>query len=300
MLKLGLSLLLAISLVAGFYGYRNSVVSNEVWWENERYRADLLNQTEIAKIRLQQRTPSTESMRGETLIDQVTNNNGLLQKLREKEAFLKTDLKKIESTFFAYRETKINEQRAKVIGQKWSKFTGAGEKTFWDVTVVSVEDAGVMLRHRDGVSRLRYDDLTAEQCHNFGLEKDRAARAMDKEHVHAHAYERWVALETGKQRLSEQVSRDDDQVREIQVNAQYSAPQRKAFNESDTGYSNVAPNATSPLTIKSLSDPAKKVGENARFRVRGGPRYYYIYNGSSTSCQSSCTPWAERAYIIGR
>ncbi len=60
-----------------------------------------------------------------------------------------------------------------------------------DATVSRITDAGVTIRHRDGLIRLDFHNLTPEQRQSFGMEETTAAAALAAESRQAAALAAW-------------------------------------------------------------------------------------------------------------
>lgn len=92
----------------------------------------------------------------------------------------------------AMREDFLRSRREAVIGKTFETFTAWSGRTYHEVSVSSVDDAGVTIRHADGAARLRYEVLSDDQRQLFGLDAESALAAAAKERTDAVEYESWI------------------------------------------------------------------------------------------------------------
>lgn len=89
--------------------------------------------------------------------------------------------------------SEIEQRRAEETGKKYKVYETAKGEVYKDATVTKVTDAGITVMHAEGVARLRYEDLSAEQQKEFGITKEGAQAVYAKERKAAAAYEAQVA-----------------------------------------------------------------------------------------------------------
>lgn len=262
--------------VGGFYYFDRKVPTDEVWWENERYRSDLQHQIEITRLRVDRLERGPEPEQIEQASKELEALTARFDKLMKQHESLSAGLSGVESEFIAFREKRLEDLRDRATGKEWPEFVAASGRILKNAMVISVDDTGVMLRHEDGSTRMRFEDLTEKQRFFFGLEEGAAIAAMKEEQLRLQNYEEWVRSETEAANIKELVQRNLNEIIKLPT-ARKPLPQAKRFR-SEAPAPEVASNDNSSLKIKSLSDGAQKVNINPRFRVRGAPRYYNTYN----------------------
>jgi uncharacterized protein YqgQ len=268
-------ILLSGLVVGGFYYFDRGDSSNETWLENERYRMDLEAQIEVASMRLERLEREGENGKLGAAIENLENSVAKFDSRMKEFTTLSREVVKLEEQFLAFREKRSEELRSRAVGFKWPEFVSASGRSLKDVEVITVDDSGVMLRHKDGSARLRYGDLTEEQRCFFGLEEESAIAAMKEELRRAQAYEQWLREEEEYAKINSIVKKEDTKM------AKYSSTLKKPFPKAKRFVAEPYPEEVSPiessLKVTSLSEPPRKVNQNPRFRVRGTPRYIY-YN----------------------
>jgi hypothetical protein len=93
----------------------------------------------------------------------------------------------------ALNASEIEARRAAEVGKKYDRMTTATGQVYERVIVSKVSDAGISITHADGLARLRYEQLTAEQREYFGITKEGAAAVYGEEAKQKAAYEAKVA-----------------------------------------------------------------------------------------------------------
>jgi hypothetical protein len=276
MVKVIACLSLCALVVGAFYYFDRDVPSDETWLDNERYRMDLQNEIQVTAMRLERREREGENGK---LGEAISNLEALTARFDKRMADYDTLAEKVsgmEVDFLAFREKQLGELRSRALGREWPEFVSAAGRVLKDVTVVTVDDTGVMLRHRDGSARMRYEDLTEEQRCFFGLEEESAIAAIKEEQRRAQDYDQWVRNATEDAEVRELVAREEAAMLKLSSRLKKPLPRAKRFR--GVPHPPVVASNNSPLKTKSLSDPPQKVNQNPRFRVRGTPRYNYYYN----------------------
>ncbi|WAC18462.1 hypothetical protein OVA24_14600 [Luteolibacter sp. SL250] len=281
MVKVLAYLSLGALVVGAFYYFDRDMPSDEAWIDNERHRMDLQNQIEVAGMRLERRErEGTNGKFGEATANLEALTAHFDKRMADFEA-LSGQVAEMEEKFIAFREKQLGELRSRAVGREWPEFVSAAGRVLKDATVITVDDTGVMMRHRDGSARMRYEDLTEEQRCFFGLEEESAISALKEEHQRAHDYEQWVRNAEEDAKIREIVAREEAAMSKYSSGLRKPLPRAKRFRA--VLPPPVVTSNDSPLRIKSLSDPPQKVNQNPRFRVRGTPRYTYYYNSTPAS-----------------
>lgn len=238
------------------------------WWQGEQQRLELTHQLALKEYQFQQSGFSEiEVLTSLRASNQLAKAR--LQTLVAQRSDLTVEIEAIERQCVALKENSLRQQRHNAIGQTFEEFYSADGRKFQNASVVSIDEAGVTIRHADGSARLRYMDLNPEQRDYFGLEESASLAAVEQESREALAYERWI--DRGVASVREKESRAlDEQRREQQLardeRARVAAQQLVAANE------------------RPLAQPAKSFG-NGYSRYYSSyrssrPTYRYIYNYS--------------------
>ncbi len=284
---------LFVTLVAVLLGGCREEVAPAVWWDGERQRMELGHQLELLDYKLQQSgyglLGNLEKLRVSNRADQVR-----LEALLANRSELKVELESIERQLKSFKTAALLQQRRRAVGRTFDTFESSDGRKFHDVSVVSVEDAGVTLRHADGSARLRYADLDPQQRDFFGLEEGVALAAEEQEAREALAYERWIDVRVAAAREKEALAIASEEhesrlVREMRFlhAPRLESPQSLARNQ------------------RPLAQPAKSVGRgfssyNRSYR-RSRPTYRYVfYNHYSPSVpQNSSVNRSQACPVAG-
>lgn len=201
---------LSVALLAAGCGKRDG---NAVWWQGEQQRMELSHQVALKQFRLQR----LESVDFAELMKLRASNQEMavsLKSLKQQHSALKDESDAMQRGLAEAREIFLRDHRNRAIGRSFSELITVTGRKFRDVTVASIDDAGVAIRHTDGTARLKYQDLDSKQQLFFGLEAELAVAAVDRESRDRVAYDRWmdgqmaVVLEKNE-RLAENAARDE-------------------------------------------------------------------------------------------
>lgn len=257
----------AITLV-GCDGHLDETAS----WEIEREGIELAQRLKLAEYRLGRISPGdlAESGRWE---GEVRATGEKLRTLKQIRLSLSIEIKEMAARNDELCQTAIRNQRTKSMALKFESFSVKDGRTFRNVSVTGVDDAGVAIRHEDGAARLRYADLSAEHRALFGLEEEAALAAEAREHREALAYERGIDLEM-------QAVRERDQL---------AAAVTQRNNDSRASRSLLAASPSPSRESGMLSRPATPFGTGSIYRRYGDsgyrsyqPNYRYVYYYPST------------------
>lgn len=201
---------LAVALLTAGCGKRDG---NAVWWQGEQQRMELSHQVALKQFRLQR----LESVDFAELVQLRASNQEMgvsLKLLKQQRAALEAEAEDKQRSLAESREMFLRDHRNRAIGSSFAELITVTGRKFRDVTVASIDDAGVAIRHNDGTARLKYQDLDSKQQLFFGLEAELAVAAADRESRDRVAYDRWmdgqmaVVLEKNE-RLAENAARDE-------------------------------------------------------------------------------------------
>jgi hypothetical protein len=259
--RINLVALLAVSTLAGVGCTKRE---NDLgWWSGENTRIELTQQLALAQYRLEQATPRIEAHQEmESLAVRNASAVKTLTHLRELKSTLLTHCEQQENAFAVYQSDVIRQRQQAAVGKRFDVLEVSNGKRFEDAQIVSVDTAGVQIRHRDGSARLGFDDLTADQSAQFGIERHTALEAERVEREQAIAYERWIEAELAVIEEKERVER---------ASAAREASSRQA--------SLLAAAATTRPRVSALAAPARSFGSRSSSYYS---RSYYSRPRSST------------------
>jgi len=251
------------------------------WWRGEQERLELGQRLKLQQFRCDQAN-FREFEEFQKLRQSTGQTATLLNSLRHQQLALAGEVESLQGQWAEFRESTLRHQRQRAIGWTFETFTMVSGRTYEKVSVASIDDAGVTIRHTDGSARLRFADLNADQRLFFGLEEDLMLAAADRETENAAAYEHWIdermaSLERDKAEASE-ISRRDElaaaRLRESRANQLLAAANARALAQ-----------PAKTVTSRSWSDYDRYSGYGA-YR----PTFYrYVYYPQSNygSCNSS-------------
>lgn len=82
----------------------------------------------------------------------------------------------------------VETRRAEEVGKRYEQYVTSAGKVYRDVSISKITDAGVSIIHAEGVARLGFEELSAEQRKDFGITKEGAAEIDAKEMEFTAAY----------------------------------------------------------------------------------------------------------------
>lgn len=250
---------------------------DSAWWQAETERIGLETDLKLKEFRYEQ-AYSNDFSQLQDLKKTNEAETAALTQLRARKQELSKAVASLESSWGEFRRTAILQQRQRAKGEAFEELNLVSGKSFRTVSVSSIDDGGVTIRHEHGSAKLRYEDLTADQRVFFGLEEDLALAAEGQEHQNALAYERWVENRLVAIREERQQDTLEETRREI------AAERRRTLAAAAATRDLLAAN-TSPL-----AQPARSVSNYSR------PDRYYSYHYRA---YRRCTP-VYRAYCSPR
>lgn len=238
------------------------------WWRAEQQRIELNHLLALKKYRHEQ----ADSRDFEQLAGLRRSMDALAPKLvslTEQRSALANQIDSLQRQWVEFREARIRDQRQKALGTSFAEFGLVSGRKFVEVTVASIDDAGVMIRHADGSARLRYANLDSSQREFFGLDPELALAAEEKESQNSAEYEQWIerqvlAVHEKKRKDLEVASRRESAIRKNK--SEFAARQVIAAN------------------AKPLSKPASNVGRRSYSRSSS----YWYYSSYRPAYQYGC------------
>ena len=200
-----------------------------------------------------------------------------LGNLLQQRSSLSVAVESMEQRFAGHRDEFIRNQRRNATGQKFKSYGLADGRKLQDAVIMSIDDAGVTIRHSDGSARLRYADLDEAQRQFFGLEETSSLAAQEQESREALAYERWIDSGVAAVREKEE---------------QASAAARSREQRAERTRNLLASNQISSANVSPLSQPAKSFGGYSGYYSSyryNRPTYRYIYYSNPRPYSSSAS-----------
>ncbi len=240
--------------------------------ERERERVELNHRLELAAYRLEQSRGVEEADREfRHLRTALAGTATKLDESRRLRARLEAEVAALDKDLDEYRTRVVGDFRRQWIGRTLDEIDTASGRTFKDVTIVSISDIGLTIRHRDGSARLGYADLTEEQRKNFALEPDAARLAEAREQEGLLAYERELDRQIAAQR-------------EIERRREAASPPPAVASNPRRTSSASAGDIALFASASPLSQPARPLGDGRRsYRVRNRSSSFYYF---APSCRT--------------
>ncbi len=249
-----------------------------VWWQGEQNRVELTHDLALKEYRLQH---SGYEKMAELEKFRISNKAAelRLRDLRGKQAGLILEVELMSRRFVASRREFVGNQRKAALGKKFNELAVADGRNFRDVAIVSIDDAGVTIRHADGSARLAYADFDEGQRVIFGLEEGSSLAAQEEEERQSLAYERLI---DSRMAIIQQKQTND-----------FAAAKREEQQDRWQRSSTAASQANSGY-VRPLAQPAKAFGGGFYGHYSGysrRPIYYYVNDSNRYNfAPSTITP----------
>lgn len=166
-------------------------VATADWWHGEQERIELSHRLELQQFRYD-RLGRGDAEKYANLLRSNAEAAARVKELRDRQGKLAEEVRGLEEGWKNFRTTVLSERRQDALGAKFATFTVASGRSYEEVCVSSIDDAGVSIRHASGSARLRFADLSVEHQTFFGLEQDLASTALARESENARHYDQWV------------------------------------------------------------------------------------------------------------
>lgn len=248
------------------------------WWAGEQERVELVTRLELENFRFEgiYSGDIAQLDRFHTTVKAADARAGALRLGRDE---LRDVVSALQHQLVEFKATALLSQRQRAMQKTFDTLYSASGRKFEKVSISTIDDSGVTIRHLHGSARLGFTDLDPAQQQFFGLEADLAKVALEKEAREAVAYEQWVS-----QRM-EMTRRNEAAVAEASPNNRTaSLPKQPGSPAPRVVAANVSP----------LSQPAKTVGSGygRSYRYSGfrndRSTYRYIYS-NTPSCTDHST-----------
>lgn len=248
--------------------------TDSAWWTLEAERIAVENQVKLGRLRLAQWEEQSSTY--DAIMDRHEEAGLRHSELKAQLAMLEESVPAMASANEAWREERLSSIRKQREGEILESISSLSGRTFHDIEVTSVSEAGVEFKHPTGRARLTAGDLSIPQLHYFGIDPHRSREVVSAEHHRARLYaeevERTlqvVRAEKEKDRLEAQSERE---IRTLQ--AQLARSKRELSRAEDRS---------------ALAASPRQLGSGRRSRSRWSstvyPNYYH-YPTSFYSCVS--------------
>lgn len=204
----------------------------------------------------------------------------------------------------------VEQNRAEEVGKTYKVFGANNAQVYHDVTVTKITDAGISIMHSDGLARLRYDHLSAEQREKFGITREDAEAIYAKEEKARAAYEALVAAkEQEREAARQKAEQERQQARQVQLAKQMAlkqvdqllaehsetepleAPQAQAQATNSASIVSIVEVPHFPIIRgydKEIFRPMQGYTRSYRSRHYGSGTAYPVYYGGSYGYPSRC------------
>lgn len=227
------------------------------FWQMENERVELEQKVKLAEYRLES-TRSGGDAELSTITAAMESSSRKLRELRAQHAALSSNIRELEAGNGKVLRLALEKQRSEVIGRQFESLSLKDGRMLEKVSIASVDDGGVAVRHEHGVARLRCADLTPEQQILFGMDAATARDAEAREALAAAHYERHLDTEIEKVRQNDRERRDElAEVRERER-------ERRQW---------LASNVTAQAKTSALAKPATPFGSGSIWSSRAWDGY---------------------------
>lgn len=239
-----------------FTSCEDPALKNEIL-ENHHEEIRLSQQVQLLQFRLGQANSHT-SIDLQDLQSTSTCMTMRLARLKEQRNELNHSLETLGNQLASIRKVHTSNLRHSMCDTRLERIRLRNGKTYQQVHVIDVTDAGVSIRHQDGAATLRCSDLTPEQQARFGLDETRSILAEQQESRSRIAYELWVDSQS-RSEPAESLAKIPILV---PVGSNAKVPSREAG---------------SPASTSLLSAPARTFGKGNIYRYGTSRKYRYYY-----------------------
>lgn len=156
------------------------------WWSLEADRVELAQHVELLKMREARFDTSREEM--VQALDTLAEARQTRLELNEEASLLREDLLEREVYVTEWLEKRCQQIRLSHHGDKLDELTSRTGRTYRQVRISRVTEAGIEFKHESGIARLTADDLSRQQLVSFGINAERSQEIVSQEAEQALAY----------------------------------------------------------------------------------------------------------------
>jgi DNA gyrase/topoisomerase IV subunit A len=249
-IAIGKILMPSLLLVACEHNQKQALMS-----DMEQQKIELTHQVELQKYRLA-KTDTGEIPELKRFRTQINQSAGLLSGLKFRKSVAQEQVATLQAQFAKLREQTIADRRHAAYGQTYDTLRLASGREFEKVSVISIDDTGVAIRHSVGTARLRYSDLDQSQRVQFGIEADSAIIALEKEAQAASVYDKAISTQIAAIQEKQAIASSLKIAADLAENQEKSRFKTIAMNDASASI------AAKP---RALAEPAVPVGRRAHY-----------------------------------
>ncbi|MDB6078876.1 MAG: hypothetical protein JWO82_2623, partial [Akkermansiaceae bacterium] len=170
---------------------RHSTAQNDAeWWRLEGDREASAQRLTLLQTRFERAT--AVQLEVDSIFASTGNLAQAKRTLESQRAQVAADIAALDDQVQDARHQWAAAKRSATVGRSFTSLTSRAGRTYENVTVTRVTDAGIEFRHQNGSGRFSALEMTPQQMDDFGIESADAIAAHQQERADAHAYNRAV------------------------------------------------------------------------------------------------------------
>lgn len=280
--------LLLVALAAGLPSCErhNATAKNDAeWWRLEGDRQASAQRLTLLQNQLN-RALANQQGAGDIGSDSVNlaETKAALEKQRNR---LTGEITELDDQVKDARHQWSESKRSAMLGKSLATLTSRSGRTYENVTITGVTDAGIEFRHENGTARFGAYELTSRQMDDFGIESADALAAHRQELADSHAY--FNAVE--KARAAQDADDDDS---DDKVRGKTASNRNKKSTASNSGSSSSSASrggSSSSGNGPAIASNSGLSGNGSRSRLNDSPR--------AVGRPASERPYRPSAYYYG-
>jgi hypothetical protein len=241
-------------------------LQDAAWWSLEADRVELAQQVELLKIRETRFDAGREAL--VRALGELAEARQTRTGLDDEADSLHREIGDREAHVAEWLDKRLQQIRASHQGAEMDVLTSKSGRTYRQIRISRVTEAGIEFRHQAGIARLTADDLDRQQLLTFGLNAERSQEIVTREAEQAQAYSEAV---TRTARALEKREKERAQVARVTA-SQKAADSRSRVSDTDD-----------TVAMNPLRQKPRSFGRTSR---RSG-RFYNVWYTSGSSCGSA-------------
>lgn len=264
---------------------------DSVWWENQRTIIELEQRIELARYRLEMKSPAEEGGASDTVAVPAKVLAEEIASMTLRKHQVTAEINDLRDGWAGFRAETLHRRRVATTAELNGDFHLPDGRVLQDARITKIDDGGVSISHETGTARLRIDDLDVSQRAYFGLDAELAEIAHAQEREQRIAYERW---HKERQSANEEESRKLAEARRQEEKRLSSARLVAAANRTV---------AARPLSsaIGALGETGSVYGTGysyRRSRYYSRPSVHYYCQPSAVRCASGTPLWGASSPFL--
>ncbi|BCX47019.1 hypothetical protein HAHE_09270 [Haloferula helveola] len=224
------------------------------WWRLEGDRHEKSSQVELLKQRLERK--QSDGLDAEAIAAGWAAVDGKAEALEARIVELEAANESLVEMIRSQREQWLAQRRDGQRGREIEELASRSGRTYRDVTINRVTEAGIEFSHATGLARMTAADLTPEQRDDFGIDFQRSTELVAREDARQQAYRQWV---DGQLLARAEQEQKDKRAAEL---AAASVRYRPTFVSAAS-----ASTLDTTRRISPLDQPARSVGRSSFYNV---------------------------------